>query len=104
MAAVKSAVQQFIDAQINSIGGGFSCKAMETQVIHGVEVINSSVLCAQETTLSRVMGREQLDFRVNSTAEYGIDKLDVTFMFDISGSMNSSSRLRNLKGRGQGSD
>nr|WP_070960278.1 pilus assembly protein [Hyphomonas sp. Mor2] len=94
---VKSAVQGFIDAQINSIGGGFNCNAAQTRVIHGVEEVNTEIACSQETTLSRVMGREQLDFKVRSTAEYGIDKLDVTFMFDISGSMNSSSRLTNLK-------
>ncbi|MCR9080547.1 MAG: pilus assembly protein TadG-related protein [Hyphomonadaceae bacterium] len=94
---VKSSVQSFIDAQINSIGGGFRCNAAVTKVVHGVEEVNSEILCSQETTLSRVIGKEKLDFRVDSTAEYGIDKLDVAFMFDISGSMNSSSRLRNLK-------
>lgn len=96
-ADVKASVQQFIDAQINSIGGGFRCNAAVTQVVHGVEEVNSEILCSQETTLSRVVGKEKLDFRVDATAEYGIDKLDVAFMFDISGSMNSSSRLRNLK-------
>jgi len=96
-ADVTSAVQDFIDAQINSIGGGFRCNAAVTKVVHGVEEVNSEMKCSQDTTLSRVIGKEKLDFRVNATAEYGIDKLDVAFMFDISGSMNSSSRLRNLK-------
>ena len=94
---MKTSVQQFIDAQILSIGGGFRCNAATTQVINGVEEVNTEILCSQETTLSRVVGKEKLDFRVSSTAEYGIDKIDVAFMFDISGSMNSSSRLRNLK-------
>lgn len=96
-AAVKTKVQQFVDAQILSIGGGFSCNAMDTTIRSGEDVISSSVLCSQDTTLTRVIGQEKLDFRVNSTAEYGIDKLDVAFMFDISGSMNSSSRMTNLK-------
>jgi len=95
--AVKTAVQQFIDAQLLSIGGGFRCNAATTLVIRGVEEVNTEILCSQDTTLSRVMGKEKLDFRVSSTAEYGIDKIDVSFVFDISGSMNSSSRLRNLK-------
>jgi len=94
---VEATVQRFIDAQILSIGGGFNCNAAETRVIRGVEEVNTEVRCSQETTLSRVIGKEQLDFRVSSTAEYGIDKLDVSFVFDISGSMNSSNRLRNLK-------
>ncbi len=96
-AAVKTAVQQFIDAQILSIGGGFSCDSALTTVSGGADVITSEILCTQETTLTRVIGQEKLDFRVDASAEYGIDKIDVAFMFDISGSMNSSSRLRNLQ-------
>lgn len=94
---VKSSVQQFIDAQILSIRGGFRCNPAATQVLRGIEEVNTEIRCSQDTTLSRVMGKEKLDFRVSSTAEYGIDKLDISFVFDISGSMNSSSRLRNLK-------
>lgn len=94
---IKLAVQQFVDAQIGSMGGGFTCDATQTQIVHKNDSISSEILCSQPTTLSRVMGKKKLDFRVNATAEYGIDKLDVAFMFDISGSMNSSSRLTNLK-------
>ncbi len=94
---VKVSVQQFVDAQISSMGGGFRCNATNTQVSSADDLIATSILCTQETTLTRVIGKEKLDFRVNATAEYGIDKLDVAFMFDISGSMNSSSRITNLK-------
>jgi|GEM_PF-297651 len=100
-AQVELSVQQFIDAQINSMGGGFRCNAAQTRVVNGVEEVNSEILCSQDTTLTRVIGKEKLDFRVNSAAEYGIDKIDVAFMFDISGSMNSSSRLTNLKAAAQ---
>jgi Flp pilus assembly protein TadG len=94
---IETKVQQFIDAQILSMGGGFRCAAANTVVSSGDDVISTDILCSQETTLTRVIGQEKLDFRVESTAEYGIDKLDVAFMFDISGSMNSSSRITNLK-------
>lgn len=96
-AEIKRTVQQFIDAQLNSVGGGFACGRANTQIVGADDLIETEILCSQETTLSRVMGQQQLDFRVTSTAEYGIDKLDVAFMFDVSGSMNSSSRLTNLK-------
>lgn len=94
---VETKVQQFIDAQILSMGGGFQCAAANTTVDSADDVISTDILCSQETTLTRVIGKEKLDFRVQATAEYGIDKLDVAFMFDISGSMNSSSRITNLK-------
>ena len=38
-----------------------------------------------------------MPFTIESGSEYGIDKIDVAFMFDVSGSMNSSNRLSNLK-------
>ncbi len=94
---IETKVQQFIDTQILSMGGGFRCAAANTTVSSADDVISTDILCSQETTLTRVIGQEKLDFRVQSTAEYGIDKLDVAFMFDISGSMNSSSRITNLK-------
>lgn len=94
---VKTAVQQFVDAQILSMRGGFRCQATQTTVSHADDSIATEILCSQDTTLTRVIGQEKLDFRVDATAEYGIDKLDVAFMFDISGSMNSSSRITNLK-------
>lgn len=94
---IETKVQQFIDAQILSMRGGFKCAAANTRVSSGDDVISTDILCSQETTLTRVIGKEKLDFRVQATAEYGIDKLDVAFMFDISGSMNSSSRITNLK-------
>lgn len=94
---IETKVQQFIDAQILSMGGGFRCNAAETKVSGADDMITTNILCSQDTTLTRVIGKEKLDFRVVSTAEYGIDKLDVAFMFDISGSMNSSSRITNLK-------
>jgi hypothetical protein len=44
-----------------------------------------------------VVGQNYMPFNIVSGSEYGIDKIDVAFMFDVSGSMNSSSRLSNLK-------
>ncbi|MBO6687815.1 MAG: VWA domain-containing protein [Henriciella sp.] len=96
-ATIKLVVQEFVDAQVLSMGGGFKCGATNTKISRPDDAITSEITCSQETTLSRVIGKEQLDFRVDATAEYGIDKLDVAFMFDISGSMNGSSRLTNLK-------
>lgn len=61
------------------------------------EEIRADVRCFQETTLSGIIGRSQLEFNVSSTATYGVGKLDVAFVFDISGSMNSYGRLAALK-------
>lgn len=97
---VKLSVQQFLDGQIASLGG-LTCDPANVTITANDEEIDADIGCKQDTYLIKVIGREQIDFRVYSGSEYGIDKLDVAFMFDISGSMNSSSRLTNLKSAAQ---
>lgn len=93
---IKLTVQQFMDAQIGGLGG-LSCDPTTVVVSDEDEEIDASILCEQTTALIKVIGREEMPFRVSSASEYGIDKVDVAFMFDVSGSMNSSNRLTNLK-------
>ncbi len=93
---VKQSVQDFMDAQIEGLGG-LTCDPAIVVVTQNVEEIDANITCKQDTYLVRVIGQDQVTFKVVSGSEYGIDKLDVAFMFDISGSMNSSSRLTNLK-------
>ena len=93
---VKLAVQQFLSAQIDSLGG-LNCDPAVVNVASNSEEIDATILCEQDTALMQVIGRDDMPFRVTSGSDYGIDKVDVAFMFDISGSMNSSSRLTNLK-------
>jgi len=95
-AEIRQTVQQFMDAQIGGLGG-LDCDPTSVTVSNTDEEIDASILCKQTTYLIKVIGREDMPFRVNSASEYGIDKVDVAFMFDISGSMNSSNRLTNLK-------
>ncbi len=93
---IKLTVQQFMDAQIGNLGG-LDCDPTTVLVTENSEEIDASILCEQTTALIKVVGRDEMPFRVSSASEYGIDKVDVAFMFDVSGSMNSSNRLVNLK-------
>ena len=63
----------------------------------GNDEITATVECFQKTMLSQIVGKNRIDFKVASTATYGVGKLDVAFVFDISGSMNSYGRLADLK-------
>jgi len=94
--AVKLSVQQFLDAQVAGLGG-LTCDPAIVVVIANSEEIDANISCKQDTYLMKVVGQNEMSFKVISGSEYGIDKIDVAFMFDISGSMNSSSRLTNLK-------
>ncbi len=94
---VMQALNAYMAAQIEPIGGGMTCDAVMGGVETAREAVSATISCSQMTSLTRVVGQDQMDFQVAAVAEYGIDKIDVAFMFDVSGSMNSSSRLRNLK-------
>lgn len=93
---VELSVQQFIDAQAGNLSG-LSCDAVNVYVSDTDEAIDADIRCEQTTALMDIVGRDIMPFVVASGSEYGIDKIDVAFMFDVSGSMNSSSRLTNLK-------
>lgn len=93
---VKLSVQQFFDAQIAGLGG-LACNPVSVVIVPNSEEIDANIRCKQDTTLMKVVGQDEMTFKVVSGSEYGIDKIDVAFMFDISGSMNSNSRLTNLK-------
>ncbi|MEE2930818.1 MAG: TadE/TadG family type IV pilus assembly protein, partial [Pseudomonadota bacterium] len=99
-ADVKLAVQQYLDGQISSLAD-LACDAAVVSVAEGSEEIDASIRCEQTTAIMKVIGQNYMPFLVESGSEYGIDKIDVAFMFDVSGSMNSSSRLINLKSAAQ---
>ncbi|MEP1144398.1 MAG: TadE/TadG family type IV pilus assembly protein [Henriciella sp.] len=95
-AEVKLSVQQFMDAQSSNLTG-LSCDPVNVYVFDSEEAIDADISCEQTTALMNVVGHDIMPFVVASGSEYGIDQIDVAFMFDVSGSMNSSSRLSNLK-------
>ncbi|MEL7108891.1 MAG: TadE/TadG family type IV pilus assembly protein, partial [Pseudomonadota bacterium] len=97
---VKQTVQDYLSAQMVGLGG-LTCDAANVTVYEDSEEIDADITCRQTTYIMNVVGRDQISFKVSSGSDYGIEKLDVAFMFDISGSMNNSSRLTNLKSAAQ---
>lgn len=93
---VKLAVQQYMSAQLDSLSG-LACDPAHVVVSSTDEEIDAEMRCVQTTSLMKVVGQDSMPFTIESGSEYGIDKIDVAFMFDVSGSMNSSNRLSNLK-------
>jgi Flp pilus assembly protein TadG len=58
--------------------------------------VEASTTCVMDTFLSKVADINELEFTIDSAATYGIGKVDVSFVFDISGSMDGS-RIADLK-------
>ncbi|MGB3627593.1 MAG: pilus assembly protein TadG-related protein [Henriciella sp.] len=83
---VRKHTRAYFDAITADAGNNLVCDTLDVKIV-GEEEIETSTRCYQPTTLTRIFGRETIEFGVLSTATYGIGKLDVAFVFDISGSM-----------------
>ncbi len=96
-AEVKAEVREYAGSLINMQGGGLSCSAISVVLDDVSEDINASINCMQPTFISQIMGQDHLSFAVSTASTYSVGKVDVAFVFDVSGSMNSYSRLSLLK-------
>lgn len=93
----KEANDYFAGILNQSNNSGLTCTPITLVYIEDTEEMEGTVSCSQKTTLSQVAGFQKLDFKVSSAATYGIGKLEIAFVFDVSGSMGSYSRMDNLK-------
>ncbi|WP_035590810.1 TadE/TadG family type IV pilus assembly protein [Hyphomonas neptunium] len=90
-------VQTYALALFTDQGGGLDCDPVAVTFDETNLDILGTVRCRQPTYLSSLIGHDELEFNVASTSTYGVGKLDVAFIFDVSGSMNSYNRLAQLK-------
>ncbi|MEM6536001.1 MAG: TadE/TadG family type IV pilus assembly protein [Pseudomonadota bacterium] len=96
-ADVKSLVRSYMEAQLHLEGTKLSCDTAAVSVTNETQLIEVDMLCEQGTSLMNIMGRDEVPFRVRAASTWGIGKLDVAFMFDVSGSMSSNNRMVHLK-------
>ncbi|KCZ56843.1 pilus assembly protein [Hyphomonas chukchiensis] len=94
---IRLMVKNYVAALVNVQDNGLTCGTPELVFTEGTEDIDAGIDCSQKTTLSQLMHRDTLDFHVSSSTTYGVGNVDVAFIFDVSGSMNSNNRLENLK-------
>ena len=96
-ADVTKDVNQYVAALLKQQSGNVSCTGVALQYVDGKQDINATIMCSQPTTLSNLFGQTKMDFRVRSGSTYGIGKLEVAFVFDVSGSMGNSGKMADLK-------
>ena len=90
---VRTEVQQYAASMFNQQGGGLACAPVTVSFSAGNQDIAGSVRCEQPTFLTQIIGHDELAFTVDATSTYGIGVVDVAFVFDVSGSMNTAGRL-----------
>lgn len=96
-AEINAYINDFVDGVLKAKNYSASCKPVEVTYSKGSQDINATIKCQQKTTLTELIGYQYLDFTVTSGSTYGIGKVDVSFVFDISGSMGWSGKMGALK-------
>ena len=96
LTAVTKHARDYFEAMIDSGLADLTCETL-TVTKSGPEELTGSVTCRQPTTLMRLVGRDYVEFGIGSTATYGTGRVDVAFVFDLSGSMNSFGRIFDLQ-------
>ena len=96
-AEVTKEVNTYVAALLKQQDGNLSCTGVAMEYVEGKQDINATILCSQPTTLSNLFGQTKMDFRVRSGSTYGIGKLEVAFVFDVSGSMGNNGKMSDLK-------
>lgn len=96
-AEVTKDVNAYVAALLKQQSGNVSCTGVALEYVDGKQDINATIMCSQPTTLSNLFGQTKMDFRVRSGSTYGIGKLEVAFVFDVSGSMGSNGKMSDLK-------
>ena len=94
-AEVKLHARNYFEAMMAS-ESSLTCDTLDVKFT-GPEEIEVISTCRQPTTLTRLIGRDYVQLSTSSIATYGTGRLDVAFVFDISGSMNSYGRIYDLK-------
>ncbi|MEM5516510.1 pilus assembly protein TadG-related protein [Henriciella sp. AS95] len=91
---VTNVVNNYFYSVISNTEYNLECD-QPTVTIDDTEV-EAAAQCIMNTTLSAIAGIEEMKFKVETGTAYGIGKVDVSFVFDVSGSM-SGTRISDLK-------
>ena len=94
---VTKEVTSYVAALLKQQSNSLDCAPVALEYADDAEDINASIFCSQPTTLSNLFGQSKMNFRVRAGSTYGIGKVDVAFVFDVSGSMGNGGKMDDLK-------
>lgn len=93
---IKAYIANYFASIMKADGSAYTCKAPATTITSSTQDISLKINCQQPTSIMQLMGTKKLDFAVSSASTYGIGKVDIAFVFDVSGSMGGS-KIEDLK-------
>jgi len=94
---VRNILTTEIRARVDTYGDTY-CTPAKIEFANRNRDILIEMGCSVETMIGPPAGPDNIMFDIEAESTWDVGLLDVAFMFDISGSMNSSNRLNSLKG------
>lgn len=94
---VQTEVRAYFTGLVSEEDNGLVCEPVDILFSEVDQGISGSIRCEQETKLVRLIGMNEMPFNASSVSSYSIGDVDISFVFDVSGSMNNESRLSLLK-------
>lgn len=96
--ATEAEVRQTVRSYFGTLmeGNEFPLVCTSAAVLINDTDVEASTDCVMDTFLSKIANINSLSFGIETATTYGIGKVDVAFVFDISGSMDGS-RIADLK-------
>ena len=87
-AEMEAELANYFSSLVDANGSGVVCEApdIDPNMVGGV--IKADVECYSETIMAGAIGRERIDYELDSEVNFGIGQIDVAFVFDVSGSMS----------------
>ena len=87
---IKTYIENYFKSAMKAQGKGTDCAEPVASIASESQDLSVKVRCAQPTSIMQMTGTKELNFSVTSASTYGIGKVDIAFVFDISGSMGGS--------------
>ncbi|WP_206992719.1 MULTISPECIES: TadE/TadG family type IV pilus assembly protein [unclassified Hyphomonas] len=87
---IKTYIENYFKSAMKAQGKGTDCAEPVASIAAESQDLSVKVRCAQPTSIMQMTGTKELNFSVTSASTYGIGKVDIAFVFDISGSMGGT--------------
>ncbi|WP_370170679.1 MULTISPECIES: pilus assembly protein TadG-related protein [Hyphomonas] len=87
---IKAYILNYFESAMKAQGMATDCADPVSTIASESQDISVTVRCDQPTSIMQITGTKELTFGVTSASTYGIGKVDIAFVFDVSGSMGGS--------------
>ncbi|MEO0816459.1 MAG: TadE/TadG family type IV pilus assembly protein [Pseudomonadota bacterium] len=87
-AEMEAELSNYFSALVTANGGKVTCQAPDIDPNMTGGAVSADVSCYSETLMAGLIGKEKIEYEVEAEVNFGIGKIDVAFVYDVSGSMN----------------